>query len=284
MHRVQAGPARRRSGSTRSRTCASPARSTRVGTLARASVERPFEEKRFDLVVELDRDRRRAAAGDDRARRHPGRRADQDVLLVPINAVFDRAGRAGRPRACGRSASRRGRSSWANPTTRKVEVVAGLDEGERVALTDVRRQPARGRGAGRPRGKSDAALPPLTREAALRALAGAGARVTSAELLAISAEALGRYKLRTALSVLGVVLGVAAVIAMMSVSEGARARSPRPGGAAGPRQPGGRATRAGRAASAQADRPPGLTAGDARALPMLVPLARPRCAAASSAT
>jgi putative ABC transport system permease protein len=37
----------------------------------------------------------------------------------------------------------------------------------------------------------------------------------------IALEALGRYKLRTALSVLGVVLGVAAVIAMMSVSEGA---------------------------------------------------------------
>ncbi len=43
-----------------------------------------------------------------------------------------------------------------------------------------------------------------------------------AELTSISAEALLRYKLRTALSVLGVVLGVAAVIAMMSVSEGAR--------------------------------------------------------------
>ena len=40
--------------------------------------------------------------------------------------------------------------------------------------------------------------------------------------VSISAEALGRYKLRTTLSVLGVVLGVAAVIAMMSVSEGAR--------------------------------------------------------------
>jgi putative ABC transport system permease protein len=43
-----------------------------------------------------------------------------------------------------------------------------------------------------------------------------------AELTSIAAEALLRYKLRTALSVLGVVLGVAAVIAMMSVSEGAR--------------------------------------------------------------
>src|SRR5512132_2859664 len=44
----------------------------------------------------------------------------------------------------------------------------------------------------------------------------------SREFLQIAAEALGRYKLRTSLSVLGVVLGVAAVIAMMSVSEGAR--------------------------------------------------------------
>ena len=41
------------------------------------------------------------------------------------------------------------------------------------------------------------------------------------EFLRVATEALARYKLRTALSVLGVVLGVAAVIAMMSVSEGA---------------------------------------------------------------
>src|SRR6187397_991646 len=41
------------------------------------------------------------------------------------------------------------------------------------------------------------------------------------EFLRIAVEALGLYRLRTALSVLGVVLGVAAVIAMMSVSEGA---------------------------------------------------------------
>src|SRR3954471_6428157 len=49
-------------------------------------------------------------------------------------------------------------------------------------------------------------------------LADGGAR----EFIAIAAEALGRYKLRTSLSVLGVVFGVAAVIAMMSVSDGAR--------------------------------------------------------------
>ncbi len=43
-----------------------------------------------------------------------------------------------------------------------------------------------------------------------------------ADLVEICIDALSRYKLRTALSVVGVVLGVAAVIAMMSVSEGAR--------------------------------------------------------------
>ena len=42
------------------------------------------------------------------------------------------------------------------------------------------------------------------------------------EVLDISIEALGRYRLRTALSTLGIVLGVAAVIAMLSVGEGAR--------------------------------------------------------------
>ena len=42
------------------------------------------------------------------------------------------------------------------------------------------------------------------------------------EVLHVSLEALGRYRLRTALSTLGIVLGIAAVIAMLSVGEGAR--------------------------------------------------------------
>ena len=42
------------------------------------------------------------------------------------------------------------------------------------------------------------------------------------EVLRINLEALGRYRLRTALSTLGIVLGIAAVIAMLSVGEGAR--------------------------------------------------------------
>jgi putative ABC transport system permease protein len=45
------------------------------------------------------------------------------------------------------------------------------------------------------------------------------------EHLRLAIESLSRYKLRTSLSVLGVVLGVAAVIAMMSVSEGAARES-----------------------------------------------------------
>ena len=43
------------------------------------------------------------------------------------------------------------------------------------------------------------------------------------EVFDVAFEALGRYRLRTALSTLGIVLGVAAVIAMLAVGEGARA-------------------------------------------------------------
>src|SRR5438046_2979817 len=42
------------------------------------------------------------------------------------------------------------------------------------------------------------------------------------EAIDVALEAQSRFKLRTSLSVLGVVLGVAAVIAMMSVTDGAR--------------------------------------------------------------
>jgi len=89
----------------------------------------------------------------------------------------------------------------------------------------------------------------------------------SRDFIHVAAEALGRYKLRTSLSVLGVVLGVAAVIAMMSVSDGARIEALRQVEALGldnlvARSRGGPTTVT------------GLTAGDAERLADLVPLTR----------
>jgi putative ABC transport system permease protein len=91
------------------------------------------------------------------------------------------------------------------------------------------------------------------------------------ELLAISGEALSRYKLRTALSVLGVVLGVAAVIAMMSVSEGAREETLRQVELLGLDNLVVRARLLG-AGAAQAGRSPGLLLEDGDALRELMPL------------
>jgi putative ABC transport system permease protein len=92
----------------------------------------------------------------------------------------------------------------------------------------------------------------------------------SREFLHIAAEALGRYKLRTSLSVLGVVLGVAAVIAMMSVSEGARREALNQVQALGLDN----LVARNHGPSAFGGTPHGLTAGDADRLPSLVPLVR----------
>ena len=107
---------------------------TRVGTLARASADRPFEEKRFDLVVELD-------ATDADLRPEMTARADivvrtrSDVLLVPVNAVFDRQGtmvcHVVRPLGIETRQVELGESNDVI-----VEVVAGLGEGDQVMLTD----------------------------------------------------------------------------------------------------------------------------------------------------
>jgi putative ABC transport system permease protein len=82
----------------------------------------------------------------------------------------------------------------------------------------------------------------------------------------VSAEALGRYKLRTSLSVLGIVLGVAAVIAMMSVSEGARREALEQFSSMGLDN-----LVARNRGSAPQTRSAGLTAGDAEHLPALIP-------------
>jgi HlyD family secretion protein len=113
-------------------------RVTRVGTLARASADRPLEDKRFDLIVELD-----PTATD--LRPEMTARADivlgtrSDVLLLPVNAVFEHQGVlvAHVVQASG-SEPRTVSLGESNDTL--VEVVAGLREGEQVLLA----QPARG--------------------------------------------------------------------------------------------------------------------------------------------
>jgi putative ABC transport system permease protein len=89
-------------------------------------------------------------------------------------------------------------------------------------------------------------------------------------VLSIAAEALKRYKLRTTLSVLGVVFGVAAVIAMLSVAEGARREALSQVEALGLDNLIARS----RGAAAMGRSGEALIAGDADHLLALVPLAR----------
>ncbi len=112
----------------------------RVGTLARSSAERPWEEKRFDLIVEVD-----ASPAD--LRPEMTARVDvlvgerKGVLLLPINAVFDRQGVAVvHVVGAFRVESRPVELSDSNDLF--VEVRAGLREGERVTLTDVSHGPS----------------------------------------------------------------------------------------------------------------------------------------------
>jgi HlyD family secretion protein len=115
-------------------------RVTRIGTLARASADRPFEDKRFDLVVDLD-------PTEVELRPEMTARADilvgerDDVLLVPTNAVFEHDGQLvchvlrtfgveTRPVELGEAGDS------------MVEVLGGLEEGDRVALTDLIAAPA----------------------------------------------------------------------------------------------------------------------------------------------
>jgi HlyD family secretion protein len=108
---------------------------TRVGTLARASADRSFEEKRFDLIVEID-----PTEGDLR----PEMTARVDVLvgertgvlLVPVNAVFDRQGVT----VCHvlRAFHVETRQVELGDTDDVLaEVRAGLQEGDRVSINDV---------------------------------------------------------------------------------------------------------------------------------------------------
>jgi multidrug efflux pump subunit AcrA (membrane-fusion protein) len=140
-----------------------------VGTLARSSVDRPFDEKRFDLVIEVD-----PTSVD--LRPEMTARADVVVgtkdgaLLVPLNAVFDDHGtlvaHVVRPLGIETRAVEVGESN-----DLLVEVASGLKEGDQVMLTDPGRagngaatmaQPAAGGAASKMKGGAgrDNALSP----------------------------------------------------------------------------------------------------------------------------
>ena len=108
---------------------------TRVGTLARSSLDRPFEDKRFDLIVEVDpTDVELRPEMTARVDVHVGTRAD--VLLLPVNAIFERQGlpvvHVVRPFGTDTRAVQLGQSGET-----VVEVITGVREGDRVMLRDV---------------------------------------------------------------------------------------------------------------------------------------------------
>jgi len=111
-----------------------PGTVTRVGTLARSAGDRPFEDKRFDLIVELD-----STPVD--LRPEMSARADivvgtrSDVLLLPVNAIFEQHGQlvahVVRPDGLETRPVDVGEAS-----EMMVEIVGGISEGEQVMLTD----------------------------------------------------------------------------------------------------------------------------------------------------
>ena len=108
---------------------------SRIGTLARASAERQTEDKRFDLIVELD-------PTDVELRPEMTARADiligerTGVLLVPINAVFERQGVLTCTVVHALGVESR-QVELGEASDLAVEVLAGLKEGDRVALVDL---------------------------------------------------------------------------------------------------------------------------------------------------
>jgi HlyD family secretion protein len=106
---------------------------TRVGTLASSSVNRPFDDKRFDLVITLD-----PTAAD--LRPEMTIRADvivgsrTNVLMVPVTAVFNNQGTRV-VYVTGATGSGMRPVDLGESNDRMVEIVAGLREGERVSLS-----------------------------------------------------------------------------------------------------------------------------------------------------
>ena len=105
---------------------------TRVGTLASTSVNRPFDDKRFDLIITLD-------PTTAELRPEMTIRADvivgsrTNVLLLPVTAVFNHQGTRV-VYVIGATGHERRPVDLGESNDRLVEIVAGLREGERVSL------------------------------------------------------------------------------------------------------------------------------------------------------
>jgi multidrug efflux pump subunit AcrA (membrane-fusion protein) len=110
-------------------------RVTRVGTLARASADRPFDEKRFDLMIDLD-------PTEAEVRPEMTARADiqlgerRDVLLAPLNAVFEHDG-ALVAHVVSRSGIETRQVQIGEASETEIEILGGVHEGERLSLTDA---------------------------------------------------------------------------------------------------------------------------------------------------
>jgi HlyD family secretion protein len=125
---------------------------TRVGTLARASADRPFDDKRFDLIVEID-------ATTAELRPEMTARADilvgtrSDVLMVPVNAIFEQQGKYV-VHVVSRFGVETRPVDIGETNDVAVEVVSGLQEGDQVLLTDPARGARSGGAAAPPPGRS----------------------------------------------------------------------------------------------------------------------------------
>jgi HlyD family secretion protein len=106
---------------------------TRIGTLASASVNRPFDDKRFDLIITLD-------PTNAELRPEMTIRADvvvgsrTNVLMVPVTAVFNHQGTRVVYLA-GPAGTEMRNVDLGESNDRMVEIVAGVREGDRVSLS-----------------------------------------------------------------------------------------------------------------------------------------------------
>jgi multidrug efflux pump subunit AcrA (membrane-fusion protein) len=106
-----------------------------VGTVARVSPDRPFEGKRFDVVVDIDPNRAdlrpemTASVQIEIAQR-------ADALLIPVNAIFDQDGLRV-ARVVGARGTETRQIALGESNDVDVEVLQGVKEGERLQLSDA---------------------------------------------------------------------------------------------------------------------------------------------------